>query len=169
MTLRSGIIENYTKNDISSIGVRVIKNKKQISILFQDKNEYKKHLQDAITAVQLQKEDEFAKIPKPSEIEQPDPNIDIDCFDGTNLTKDKMHKICMEANEGLFSEKGITNSEGITVSNTQSERCFVSSNGFYDCKKTSCYSCFVSAIATNDSDGSMENDYEYDANVFIQK
>ena len=137
--------------------------------MFQDKDEYKKHIQGAIQAVKLQKEDEFVKIPSPSEIETPDPMIDIDCFDKTSYTRDKMQQACEEGEEELFLEKRITNSEGITVSNAKSDRCFVSSNGFCDYKKTSCSSYCVSAIAKNDSDGSMEGDYEYDSNVFYSK
>lgn len=88
--------------------------------------------------------------------------LDLDLYDKTEISVEKMQAIARECEDAALSVKGITNSSGAEFSVSKSHVIYAASNGFASEYKATTFSLATSVIAEGEG-GTMETDYDYDS------
>ena len=166
VTARLGNLENVERNESKSIGLRLIHEKKQVTVSSTDLSDeaLDKLAHNALAMVKFVPEDPYCGLPEKSELYNGNTNLDlVDNYVPNN--QDLLNK-ALATEESALNIAGITNSEGSSYSYSKSKFYLNSSNGFDNYFTRTNYSAGISVIAGEGT--KMERDYEYQSKVHIK-
>ena len=157
-------IEKLEKSESSDLGLRYIKNKKQVIVSSNDLN--KKSLEELVDKaskmVDAVPKDPYCQIAKKNDIIKKIPNLQISDSKEPSI-KSLKDKVVEAENAGL-NVKGVTNSEGAEIGWNKSKIHLFNSNGLDVNYQSSNYSIYTILIAGKKT--SMEREYEFASSVF---
>ena len=157
-------IEKLERSESSDLGLRYLKNKKQVILSTNDLN--KKSLDQLIekasAMVKAVPQNPYCEIAKKNEIIKKVPNLEI--YDPKEPSISALKDKVIEAEKGGLNVKGVTNSEGAEIGWCKSHIHLLNSNGLDVNYTTSNYSLYAILIAGKGT--SMEREYEFGNSIF---
>jgi len=164
--IRLGALESVEQADDYQLGLRVFVGQRTASVSTSklDKDSVGLLVERAIAMAKIAPEDPFARLADASE--QATDLPDIDCFDATELTTERLRELAESCEAAARDNANISNSEGGSASQSTSEVTIANSNGFLGSYKRSSYG--FSTVVLAEQDGAMERDYDYSAAVFAE-
>ena len=157
-------IEKLERSENSDLGLRFIKNKKQVIVSSNDLT--KKSLEELVfkasKMVGAVPKDPYCSIAKGKDLIKKIPNLEI--FDNKEPTIKSLKNKVIEAESAGLNVKGVTNSEGAEIGWNKSKIYLFNSNGLNVSYQSSNYSIYAVLIAGHST--SMEREYEFASSVF---
>ena len=157
-------IEKLERSESNDLGLRFIKNKKQVIVSSNDLR--KKSLEELVlkasTMVKAVPKDPYCSIATKKEIIQKVPNLKI--FDNKEPSIKSLKDKVFEAEKAGLNIKGVTNSEGAEIAWNKSKIHLFNSNGLNVSYQSSSYSIYAVLIAGRGT--SMEREYEFATSIF---
>lgn len=162
---RLGKPESVHRAEEADIGLRVFVGKRSAIVSSSDRDPaaLEQMAERAVAMAKCVPEDPFAGIADPTETARTFPELDL--FDATELSVEKMNDYADRAEKAARSIKGVTNSDGAEFGCGRDTVYYVASNGFTGSYSSSGYSLSVSVIAGEDA--GMETDYDFDSATFL--
>ena len=159
VSARLGKLENVERNESKNIGLRVIDNKKQVTVSTTNlSTEALRQLAEtALAMVKYVPEDPFCDLPDKKELYIGNMNLDLE--DKYSPNNEELLNKALETEENALNVKGIKTSEGSSYSYSKSKFYLSSSNGFNNSYTRTNFSAGISVIAGEGT--KMERDYEY--------
>ena len=157
-------IEKLERSESNDLGLRYIKNKKQVIISTNDLNKesLEELVEKASKMVSAIPKDPNCKIAKKSEIIRKVPNLKI--LDIKEPSINSLKNKVIEAEKAGLNVKGVSNSEGAEIGWNRSKVFLFNSNGLNVNYESSSYSIYAVLIAGSGT--SMEREYEFASSVF---
>lgn len=162
---RLGKPESIARAEEAEIGLRVLVGRRQAVVSSSDRSREALH-DMAARAVDMAKavpEDRYAGIAEPAELAKTFPDLDL--YDSTDLSVDRLNELADRAEQAGMEIKGITNSDGAECGFGHEAIYYAATNGFAAGYSSSGYSLSVSLIAGEGT--GMETDYSYDSACFL--
>ena len=157
-------IEKLERSESKDLGLRFIKNKKQVIVSSNDLT--KKNLEDLVykasKMVGAVPKDPYCSIAKKKDLIKKIPNLEI--FDSKEPTIKSLKDKVIEAENAGLNVKGVTNSEGAEIGWNKSKIYLFNSNGLNVSYQSSSYDIYAVLIAGHGT--SMEREYEFASSVF---
>ena len=157
-------IEKLERSESNDIGLRFIKNKKQVIVSSNDLS--KKNLEELIykasKMVGAIPRDPYCSIAKKKDLIKKIPNLEI--FDSKEPTIKSLKDKVIEAENAGLNVKGVTNSEGAEIGWNKSKIYLFNSNGLNVSYQSSSYDIYAVLIAGRGT--LMEREYEFASSVF---
>jgi len=157
-------IEKLERAESNDLGLRFIKNKKQVIV--SSNNLTKKSLEELVSKassmVDAVPKDPYCSIAKKKDIIKKIPNLGI--FDNKEPTIKSLKEKVIEAESAGLNVKGVTNSEGAEIGWNKSKIHLFNSNGLNASYQSSSFNIYAVLIAGHTT--SMEREYEYATSVF---
>ena len=157
-------IEKLERSESNDLGLRFIKNKKQVIVSSNDLS--KKSLEELVykasKMIDAVPKDPYCSIADKKNIIKKIPNLKI--YENKEPTIKSLKEKAMEAEKAGLNVKGITNSEGAEIGWNKSKVHLFNSNGLNVNYQSSGYSIYAVLIAGHGT--SMEREYEYSSSVF---
>jgi len=157
-------IEKLERSESNDIGLRFIKNKKQVIVSSNDLT--KKNLEELIykasKMVGAVPRDPYCSIAKKKDLIKKIPNLEI--FDSKEPTIKSLKDKVIEAENAGLNVKGVTNSEGAEIGWNKSKIYLFNSNGLNVSYQSSSYDIYAVLIAGRGT--LMEREYEFASSVF---
>ena len=157
-------IEKLERSESKDLGLRFIKNKKQVIVSSNDLT--KKNLEDLVykasKMVGAVPKDPYCSIAKKKDLIKKIPNLEI--FDSKEPTIKSLKDKVIEAENAGLNVKGVTNSEGAEIGWNKSKIYLFNSNGLNVSYQSSNYDVYAILIAGRGT--SMEREYEFASSVF---
>ena len=157
-------IEKLERSESNDIGLRFIKNKKQVIVSSNDLT--KKNLEELIykasKMVGAIPRDPYCSIAKKKDLIKKIPNLEI--FDSKEPTIKSLKDKVIEAENAGLNVKGVTNSEGAEIGWNKSKIYLFNSNGLNVSYQSSSYDIYAVLIAGRGT--LMEREYEFASSVF---
>ena len=157
-------IEKLERSESNDIGLRFIKNKKQVIVSSNDLT--KKNLEELIykasKMVGAIPRDPHCSIAKKKDLIKKIPNLEI--FDSKEPTIKSLKDKVIEAENAGLNVKGVTNSEGAEIGWNKSKIYLFNSNGLNVSYQSSSYDIYAVLIAGRGT--LMEREYEFASSVF---
>ena len=157
-------IEKLERSESNDIGLRFIKNKKQVIVSSNDLT--KKNLEELIykasKMVGSVPRDPYCSIAKKKDLIKKIPNLEI--FDSKEPTIKSLKDKVIEAENAGLNVKGVTNSEGAEIGWNKSKIYLFNSNGLNVSYQSSSYDIYAVLIAGRGT--LMEREYEFASSVF---
>ena len=166
MQVRLGEFESVEQADGFELGLRVFVGKKiaSVSTSILDAGSVKLLVERAVAMAKVAPEDPYTRLA--FEEEQAKNLPEIDCFDATELSTDRLREIAEACEASARANPQISNSEGSSASQSTTEVTMANSNGFLGSYKRSSFG--FSTVVLAEKDGAMERDYDYSAAVFAE-
>ena len=157
-------IEKLERSESNDIGLRFIKNKKQVIVSSNDLT--KKNLEELIykasKMVGAIPRNPYCSIAKKKDLIKKIPNLEI--FDSKEPTIKSLKDKVIEAENAGLNVKGVTNSEGAEIGWNKSKIYLFNSNGLNVSYQSSSYDIYAVLIAGRGT--LMEREYEFASSVF---
>jgi len=157
-------IERLERSESNDLGLRFIKNKKQVIVSSNDLAQ--KSLEELVfkasKMVGAVPKDPYCSIAKKKDLIKKIPNLEI--FDNKEPTIKSLKDKVIEAENAGLDVKGITNSEGTEIGWNKSKIYLFNSNGLNVNYQSSSYGIYAVLIAGSGT--SMEREYEFASSVF---
>ena len=157
-------IEKLERSESNDLGLRFIKNKKQVIVSSNDLT--KKNLEELIykasKMVGAIPRDPYCSIAKKKDLIKKIPNLEI--FDSKEPTIKSLKDKVIEAENAGLNVKGVTNSEGAEIGWNKSKIYLFNSNGLNVSYQSSSYDIYAVLIAGRGT--LMEREYEFASSVF---
>ena len=157
-------IEKLERSESNDIGLRFIKNKKQVIVSSNDLS--KKNLEELIykasKMVGAIPRDPYCSIAKKKDLIKKIPNLEI--FDSKEPTIKSLKDKVIEAENAGLNVKGVTNSEGAEIGWNKSKIYLFNSNGLNVSYQSSSYDIYAVLIAGRGT--LMEREYEFASSIF---
>ena len=157
-------IEKLERSESNDIGLRFIKNKKQVIVSSNDLT--KKNLEGLIykasKMVGAVPRDPYCSIAKKKDLIKKIPNLEI--FDSKEPTIKSLKDKVIEAENAGLNVKGVTNSEGAEIGWNKSKIYLFNSKGLNVSYQSSSYDIYAVLIAGRGT--LMEREYEFASSVF---
>ena len=157
-------IEKLERSESNDLGLRFIKNKKQVIVSSNDLN--KKSLEELVfkasKMVNAVPKDPHCSIAQKKDLIRKIPNLEI--FENKEPTIKSLKDKVIEAESAGLDVKDVTNSEGAEIGWNKSEIHLFNSNGLNANYQSSSYSIYAVLIAGRGT--SMEREYEFASSVF---
>ena len=157
-------IEKLERSESNDLGLRFIKNKKQVIVSSNDLS--KKSLEELVykasKMIDAVPKDPYCSIADKKNIIKKVPNLKI--YENKEPTIKSLKEKAVEAEKAGLNVKGITNSEGAEIGWSKSKVHLFNSNGLNVNYQSSGYSIYAVLIAGHGT--SMEREYEYSSSVF---
>jgi len=157
-------IEKLERSESNDIGLRFIKNKKQVIVSSNDLT--KKNLEELVykasKMVGAVPKDPYCSIAKKKDLIKKIPNLEI--FDSKEPTIKSLKDKVIEAENAGLNVKGVTNSEGAAIGWNKSKIYLFNSNGLNVSYQSSNHDIYAVLIAGRGT--SMEREYEFASSVF---
>ena len=169
LSYRLGKRESIERSENYEVGIRVFIDKKQALVSGNDINiDSLKSLTDqAIAMAKAVPDDPHCGLLDNDIYRASIDATSLDLYDSTEVSVDDLLAHAAEAEQEALSIDGITNSDGINASATQSETYYAATNGFSGQVQSSYHSLSASMIAgENDS---MQRDYDYTTTRHLNK
>lgn len=162
---RLGKPESIHRSEEADIGLRVFVGRRSAIVSSSDRSAeaLEQMAERAVAMAKNVPEDPYAGLADPSETAKIFPELDL--YDGTEISVDKMNDYADRAEQAARAVKGITNSEGAEFGSGRDIVYYVASNGFTGSYSSSGFSLSVSVIAGEDT--GMETDYDFDSAAFL--
>lgn len=162
---RLGKPESVHRSEEAEIGLRVFVGKKSAIVSSSDRapEALSQMAERAVAMAKNVPEDAYAGLADPSELAKTFPDLDL--YDKTEISVEKMNEYADRAEQAARAVKGVTNSEGAEFSCGRDVVYFVASNGFVGSYASSGFSVSASVIAGKDT--AMETDYDFDSVTFL--
>jgi PmbA protein len=160
---RLGKPEAVERSEEHDLGLRVLVGKQQSVVSSTDlgPDALDALVERVVAMAKVTPEDAFAGIADPADIAKSFPEIDM--FDPTEPTAERLVERATTAEEAALAVKGVSNSEGGDASWSASRMSLVASNGFAGSYQRSGHS--VSAVVLAGEGQGMERDYDYSSTV----
>ena len=157
-------IEKLERSESNDLGLRFIKNKKQVIVSSNDltKKNHEELVFKASKMVGAVPKDPYCAIAKKKDLIQKIPNLEI--FDSKEPTINSLKDKVIEAENAGLNVKGVTNSEGAEIGWNKSKIYLFNSNGLNVSYQSSSYDIYAVLIAGYGT--SMEREYEFASSVF---
>ena len=157
-------IEKLERSESNDLGLRFIKNKRQVIVSSNDLT--KKSLEELVfkasKMVGAVPRDPYCSIAKKKDLIKKIPNLKI--FDNKEPSIKSLKDKVIEAEKGGLNVKGVTNSEGAEIGWNKSKIHLFNSNGLNVSYQSSSYTIYAVLIAGRGT--SMEREYEFANSVF---
>ena len=157
-------IERLERSESNDLGLRFIKNKKQVIVSSNDLAQ--KSLEELVfkasKMVGAVPKDPYCSIAKKKDLIKKIPNLEI--FDNKEPSIKSLKDKVIEAENAGLDVKGITNSEGTEIGWNKSKIYLFNSNGLNVNYQSSSYGIYAVLIAGSGT--SMEREYEFASSVF---
>lgn len=118
----------------------------------------------AVAMAKASPDDPFATLATSEQIARDLP--DLDMCDSSELDTARLTEMAFEAEDSARAVSGITNSEGGSASQSQSEVYIAGTHGFSAGYRRSSFG--FSTVVLAEKDGAMQRDYDYSAAVFAE-
>lgn len=160
VTRRLGKPEAVKRSEESEVGLRVFVGKKQAIVSSSDRSidALQQMAERAVAMAKCVPDDLYAGIADPAQLAKHIPDLDL--YDPTELSMDKMNEIADAAEGAALAVKGITNSEGAEFSAGSEKVYFAASNGFTGSFASSGFSIGISVIAGEDMEMEVEDEFD---------
>ena len=157
-------IERLERSESNDLGLRFIKNKKQVIVSSNDlaKKSLEELVFKASKMVGAVPKDPYCSIAKKKDLIKKIPNLEI--FDNKEPSIKSLKDKVIEAENAGLDVKGITNSEGTEIGWNKSKIYLFNSNGLNVNYQSSSYGIYAVLIAGSGT--SMEREYEFASSVF---
>ena len=157
-------IERLERSESNDLGLRFIKNKKQVIVSSNDlaKKSLEELVFKASKMVGAVPKDPYCSIAKKKDLIKKIPNLEI--FDNKEPTIKSLKDKVIEAENAGLNVKGVTNSEGSEIGWNKSKIYLFNSNGLNVNYQSSSYGIYAVLIAGSGT--SMEREYEFASSVF---
>ena len=157
-------IERLERSESNDLGLRFIKNKKQVIVSSNDlaKKSLEELVFKASKMVGAVPKDPYCSIAKKKDLIKKIPNLEI--FDNKEPSIKSLKDKVLEAENAGLDVKGITNSEGTEIGWNKSKIYLFNSNGLNVNYQSSSYGIYAVLIAGSGT--SMEREYEFASSVF---
>lgn len=164
--VRLGKVESAERAEDYQMGMRVFVGQKSASISSGQLDDENIALlaKRAVAMAEHAPEDPYARLATAEEQAKTFPDIEL--FDDTEYSTEKLTEIALACEEAALSQTGISNSDGASASAGSSEILIGTSTGFNASYKRSSFG--FSAVVLADKDGQMERDYDYSSVVFAE-
>ena len=157
-------IEKLERSESTDLGLRFIKNKKQVIVSSNDLSS--KSLTDLVSKaskmVNAVPKDPFCSIAGKNDFIKSIPNLNI--FDNKEPSINSLKDKVIDAEKAGLNVKGVTNSEGAEIGWNKSKLHLFNSNGLNANYQSSNYSIYAVLIAGHGT--SMEREYEFASSIF---
>ena len=164
--VRLGKVESAERAEDYQMGMRVFVGQKSATISsgqLDDEN-ITELAERAVAMAKHAPEDPYARLATAEEQAKSFPDIEL--FDDTSFSTEKLTEIALACEEAALSQAGISNSDGASASSGSSEVLIGTSTGFNASYKRSSFG--FSAVVLAEQDGQMERDYDYSSAVFAE-
>ena len=164
--VRLGKVESAERAEDYQMGMRVFVGQKSATISsgqLDDEN-ITELAERAVAMAKHAPEDPYARLATAEEQAKSFPEIEL--FDDTSYSTEKLTEIALTCEEAALSQAGISNSDGASASSGSSEVLIGTSTGFNASYKRSSFG--FSAVVLAEQDGQMERDYDYSSAVFAE-
>lgn len=163
---RLGKAEALKRSEEAEIGLRVFVGQKTAIVSSSDRSKeaLEQMAERAVAMAKNVPEDKFAGLADPADLAKSFPDLDL--YDPSELSVDKMTEMADAAESAARSVKGVTNSDGAECAVSKDTVYFAASNGFAAGFSSSGFSLSVSVIAGEDT--GMETDYDFDSAAFLK-
>ena len=164
--VRLGKVESAERAEDYQMGIRVFVGQKSATISsgqLDDEN-ITELAERAVAMAKHAPEDPYARLATAEEQAKSFPDIEL--FDDTSFSTEKLTEIALACEEAALSQAGISNSDGASASSGSSEVLIGTSTGFNASYKRSSFG--FSAVVLAEQDGQMERDYDYSSAVFAE-
>ena len=164
--VRLGKVESAERAEDYQMGMRVFVGQKSatISSCQLDDENITELAGRAVAMAKHAPEDPYARLATAEEQAKSFPDIEL--FDDTSFSTEKLTEIALACEEAALSQAGISNSDGASASSGSSEVLIGTSTGFNASYKRSSFG--FSAVVLAEQDGQMERDYDYSSAVFAE-
>ena len=161
--IRFGKLESMERAEDRAIGLRVFVDGRNavISTASTDKASIDTLAERAVAMARIAPQDPYAGLAEASQLATEFPDLDL--MDRTTPSSDQLIALATATEDAAISVEGITNSEGGSASYSTSAVMLATSNGFAADFERSGFS--ISACVLAESDGAMENDYDFSSAV----
>ena len=164
--VRLGKVESAERAEDYQMGMRVFVGQKSATISsgqLDDEN-ITELAERAVAMAKHAPEDLYARLATTEEQAKSFPEIEL--FDDTSYSTEKLTEIALACEEAALSQAVISNSDGASASSGSSEVLIGTSTGFNASYKRSSFG--FSAVVLAEQDGQMERDYDYSSAVFAE-
>ena len=164
--VRLGKVESAERAEDYQMGMRVFVGQKSATISsgqLDDEN-ITQLAERAVAMAKHAPEDPYARLATAEEQAKSFPDIEL--FDDTSYSTERLTEIALACEEAALSQAGISNSDGASASSGSSEVLIGTSTGFNASYKRSSFG--FSAVVLAEQDGQMERDYDYSSAVFAE-
>ncbi|MGB2051245.1 MAG: TldD/PmbA family protein [Candidatus Puniceispirillaceae bacterium] len=164
--VRLGKVESAERAEDYQMGMRVFVGQRSATISsgqLDDKN-ITQLAERAVAMARHAPENPYARLATAEEQAKSFPEIDL--YDDTDFSTDKLTEIALACEDAALSQAGISNSDGASASAGTSEVVIGTSTGFNASYKRSNFG--FSAVVLAEKDGQMERDYDYSSAVFAE-
>ncbi|MCE9507256.1 MAG: TldD/PmbA family protein [Alphaproteobacteria bacterium] len=162
---RLGKPESIHRSEEADIGLRVFVGKRSAIVSSSDRaaEALTQMAERAVAMARCVPEDPYAGIADPSETARTFPDLDL--YDATEISVEKMNDYADRAEQAALGVKGITNSDGAEFSCGKDKVYYAASNGFAGSYASSGFSIGVMVIAGEGT--AMEVNDDFDSATFL--
>ena len=163
VSIRLGKLESMERSEDRAIGLRVFVDGRNavISTASTDKVSIDTLAERAVAMARIAPRDPYAGLAEASQFATDFPDLDL--MDRTVPSSDQLIALATAVEDAAISVEGITNSEGGSASYSTSAVMLATSNGFAADFERSGFG--ISTCVLAESDGAMENDYDFSSAV----
>lgn len=157
---REGSLEDVDGSEAEDIGLRVLIGRKQAMVSTSDRRPaaLKALVERTLDMANAVPEDEYCGL-APEERLHKGPVAELDLYDDTDVSAEKLTELAREAEEATRAVEGVTNSSGAGAGASSWAISLVTSHGFSGHYRGSSFSISSSAVAGEGT--GMERDYEF--------
>ncbi|MGY8986269.1 MAG: TldD/PmbA family protein [Sphingomonadales bacterium] len=160
VSIRKGELEDLERSENNDVGLRVFVGQRQAIVSSSDTREAALDTlaERAVEMAKVAPPDPWATIATRDQLSK-NPNKDLDLYDKTELSADKLKEMAQEVEAAALEVEGVVQAEGASAGWGQGGMALATSNGFYGSYKSSSFSTSISALAGTGL--AMERDYDY--------
>lgn len=157
VSVRLGKVEGTESSESEDVSLRVFVGKRVASVSATAASDPKALAERAVAMAKVSPEDPYQGLADPSLLAKRTPDLDL--FDATEVSADRLKEDALAAEEAALAVKGITNSAGSGASAGLGGLVLATSHGFLGHYVASRFSRSASVIAGEGT--GMERDYEF--------
>jgi PmbA protein len=157
VSVRLGKVEGTESSESEDVSLRVFVGKRVASVSATAASDPKALAERAVAMAKVSPEDSYQGLADPSLLAKRTPDLDL--FDATEVSADRLKEDALAAEEAALAVKGITNSAGSGASAGLGGLVLATSHGFLGHYVASRFSRSASVIAGEGT--GMERDYEF--------
>lgn len=162
VSVRLGKVENTESSESDDFSLRVFIGQKAASIGAGQGGDDDMLAERAVAMARVSPEDPFVCLANKEDLAQE--IVDLDLFDGTEISTDDMTDTALAMEESARAIKGVANSLGAGVSSGMGGLVLATSDGFSGSYMATNFARSVSVLAGEGT--GMERDYDFDSRVF---
>ncbi|MBO6919261.1 MAG: TldD/PmbA family protein [Rhizobiaceae bacterium] len=162
VSVRLGKVENTQSAESDDFSLRVFVGNKVASVSAGQGGDDQALAERAVAMAKVSPEDPYVSLANKEDLV--DDIIDLDLFDGTDISSEDMTDVALAMEESAMAVDGVANSLGAGASAGMGGLVLATSDGFSGSYNVSNFGRSVSVLAGQGT--AMERDYEFDSRVF---